>query len=412
MSMADDVKFTLTTMTDDDIVRQAGGKQVQNAENYFLRGEPKPYAGGLFDPAIFGKMKSCTCGFKRAKSKTDPPSVCPHCKTLVFSNEDDYMRNSAFFKLSIPVIFPYKITKLWDILKRMGIAPIKHEGDSTGQWYDKLRLLWNTEYHIQKVSGDGEYRLKDSSGKKYDLIVGEVNETTEYSEIGLVGLYNLQKYTLDNSPIDFSQYLNTCLPITSSYFRYSPLKKRNGAYSVSLDDQTILYAAIIEMNKLMGSVLSNFVASPIDTATVMHNINMMVVKQMNSVELLRGGKYHTIRENMRQRVKRSGRANIYPALDLDMDHVYIPRSLAYTALNQDIIDRLAEVMGYEDARRAYEQVTPEATKAFEEINDESMVLLLRNPTLHKMNLMAFHPILSDEPAIGIPIEVCPSYNAD
>ena len=55
--------YTLSPMSDEEIINLAKGKEVLNEGNYFLRAkEPKPIAGGLYDPAIFGRIGSCSYG--------------------------------------------------------------------------------------------------------------------------------------------------------------------------------------------------------------------------------------------------------------------------------------------------------------------------------------------------------------
>lgn len=384
--MGNDVMFTLNTMTDADIIAQAGGKEVLNAKDYNLKGKDadgRPISGGLFDPAIFGKVKVCTCGFTRSKDSTSPPKVCPHCKTVVFSNGEEWRRNSAFFRLTIPVIFPYKVEKFWGVLKKDGLEPVKPQNlqGTTGTWQSKLILLWNTAYHVEKTDEVKDQLLKDSSGEKYKLVKTEVDDYTPYQEIGLIGLYNLQSYELiGGGPIDFSQYLNTVIPITSTYFRNEAPMKRNGQSTLELGPRTIMYRSIITYATQMSTMISGFASSSIDMATIYHNLNILVANMMNTSELLGGGKYHTVRDNMRTRVTRSGRANISPALDIDMDHVKIPRSLAYEALNGDVINKLAEIMDYSEAKEEVRRHTPRAEEAFRELVDQSMVILLRNPT--------------------------------
>lgn len=390
--MAEDVVFTLHTMTDDDIIRQADGKEVMNADDYNLKGKDpdgRAISGGLFDPALFGSRRRgiCSCGFTKTKDSKSPPVRCPHCKALVFSNAEDYQRNSAFFRLSIPVIFPYKIEKFYGLLRREGIEPVKPENvkGGTGTWQSKLVLLWNTSYHVERTEDKGKQILEDENGDKYELIRKEVDDLTPYSEIGLIGLYNLQKYKfIGGERIDFSQYLNTVIPITSTHFRNEVPDRRNGQAVLELSKKTVQYRALITYSKQMSTIIINNVGSSIDIATIYHNLNMMVCTLINTTEFLQGGKFHTTRDNMRTRVTRSGRANISPALDIDMDHVKIPRSLAYEALNGDIVNKLAEIMDYSEAKEEVRKHSVRAEQAFREIVDQSMVILLRNPTLHKV----------------------------
>ena len=415
----DDEKYlyTLSPMTDDDIIAQAKGKEVLNEGNYFLRAkEPKPIAGGLYDPAIFGRIGRCECGLTRLPRGTNEVKTCPNCKTIVFANPEDYMRNMAYYRLSIPIIFPYKVDKFWNELHALRLPPYRptyqtSEGKdkkySSSQWYQKLILLWNTAWEIVPKD-DRLLSITTPEGEEKSLRISEVVHDTPRECIGLVGLFNLQGCTYRGQVLDFKKYLNTCFPIISVHFRPSSFQRGVLQY----DKRTIMYSAIIQLSKNINYFAVNFLEDSVDIATMMHNLNMLICIDTNESELLKTGKYHTIRDNTRQRVKRSGRANIFPALDLDMNHVYIPRSLAYKCLDGDIIKSLGETYGQTDARKMYETQDPKAIEVFKELIDKSMVILLRQPVLHKFSIVALHPVLTDEPGIGIPIEICEPLNAD
>ena len=378
----EDSKFELLPMTDEDIVRKADHKQVLNYGDYNLHGNPKPIKGGLFDPSIFGSVnrRVCSCGFTKVRDTESPPKRCPNCKDLVFSRIEDYENNSAYYQLSIPVVFPYRAETFFATLKRNGINPVKpQELRSTAGWSTKLLIIWDNYFKPVKTE-DNDCFMTDSTGEKYNLEIGEVDDFTERQYIGLIGLYNLKSYNLKN-PIEFDKFINRNIPITSTYFRRSALGRRGGRTILDLDRQTILYTAIIRYDSEMRTkVLPNLIGSSIDQATAYYNLNLLVAKMMNSISLLQGGKFHLTRNQLRTRVKRSMRANITPALDLNMDQVYVPRAMAYEALNGDIRARLSEMMSPAEAREEYVQHTPRAEGIFREIVDESMVLLLRNPT--------------------------------
>ena len=402
--MADEVLFTLTPLTDKDIIRLSKGREVLNNKDLKLDVKSKipEESGGLYDPAIFGQSKVCKCGATRLKTG-DPTKVCPNCKTVVYPTAEEWKNSFAFYRLNAPYIFPYKVSKFMKVLSDLGIIPMKLD-KPTPTWSGALLRLWNSAYKIEPTDKKSEALLvKDD--QFYKVTISEVAPDTDYNIIGLIGLYELQAYrTVDGKQIDFSNYLNLCLPITSTAFRrYNLLQLEKPI--LQLDDKTLEYKAIIEFNLLL-STYSAFVDSAVDRATMLFNLNMLIAKVTNDSDLLQSGKYHTTRDNVRQRVKRSMRANIIPALDIDMNHIKIPRSLAYTALNGDIVTALIERFGMDryEAIREYNSQTTRATKVFQEIIDSSMVVTLRNPTLHKYNLVALHPILSDEPAIGIPIK--------
>ena len=274
--MANNVMFELQTMTDEDILRECGGKEVYNIGDYDLTGDPKSVSGGLFDPAIFGKYKRCVCGFTKSKDSTSPPQVCPHCKTIVFSNQEDYERNSACFRLSSPVIYPYKVEKFWAELSKMNLKPPKPQGfvGSTGTWNAKLILLWNTAYILEPTTDDSKARVTNSKGDKFELKIEEVDDYTDSRFIGLVGLYNLQDYLVDGVKPDFSQYLNLYIPITSTYFRPIHLGRRGGRNIAELDSKTIMYRSIIEFSKKSTTLRISHLSSSIDYATLAHNLNI------------------------------------------------------------------------------------------------------------------------------------------
>lgn len=410
--MADKVLFTLTPLTDKDIIRLSKGREVLNNKDLKLDVKSKipEESGGLYDPAIFGQNKVCKCGATRLKAG-DSVKVCPNCKTVVYPTADEWKNSFAFYRLSAPYIFPYKIQKFMSVLSNLGITPAPL-GKPAPTWSGSLLRLWNSSFKAEPTD-DRKEALLVKGDQFYKLTVSEVKPDTDYNIIGLIGLYELQAYKDRNgNQIDFSEYLNLCLPITSTAFRrYNLLELEKPI--LQLDDKTLEYKAIIEFNLLL-STYSAFVDSAVDRATMLYNLNMLIAKVTYDSDILQSGKFHTTRDNVRQRVKRSMRANIIPALDIDMNHIKLPRSLAYTALNGDIVTALIEQYGMDryEAIKEYNSQTTRATKVFQDIVDASMVVTLRNPTLHKYNLVALHPILSDEPAIGIPIDICGIMNGD
>ena len=406
------ILYTLSPLTDEEIIKLAESKEVRNDEDVDLSlGVVRGKSGGLYDPAIFGRKRSCICGSVKI-TKDGKRTVCPNCHTIVFPTDEEFQKNIAYYRLKIPVVYPYKIARLFSELSSYGIGPYKDNKMKlkSNSWKVKLIMLWNTAWTIVPYE-EGKPKLTKGN-EVYSLDIKEVDDRTPKDEIGLIGLYCLQDYEVNGRKFDLSKYLNTCIPITSTAFRPYSVTKVNGKKRMEIDKRTILYKAIIAMNMNLANTVNLVLDSSIDAAAVFHNLNMLVAIDMFSSDLLKSGKEHTIRDNTRQRVKRSARANIFPALDLDMNHVYVPRSLAYECLNGDIVDKLAEVYDRADAKKMYQRQDPKAIQAFQEIVDSSITVLLRQPVLHKFSMVALYPVLTDEPGIGIPIEICTPLNAD
>jgi hypothetical protein len=98
-----------------------------------------------------------------------------------------------------------------------------------------------------------------------------------------------------------------------------------------------------------------------------------------------------------------------------MNQVYVPKKFAYQALQIDIIQKLLDTYNYlndYDCITLYKNQDQKAIDAFYEIVNNSMITMVRNPSLHKFNLQAFYPLIWDELAIGFPIEVHQAFNAD
>ena len=124
------------------------------------------------------------------------------------------------------------------------------------------------------------------------------------------------------------------------------------------------------------------------------------------------GKEGFIRDGLlAKRLHRSGRAVIVPAPDLDVDRVYLPLEFA--------VEWYGEWTNMKDfeKRRILEGDSAERQRwvcTFNELakSKKPLVLLNRQPSLHRHSIQAFYPLFWTERAIGLPIMVCKGFNAD
>jgi len=122
------------------------------------------------------------------------------------------------------------------------------------------------------------------------------------------------------------------------------------------------------------------------------------------------------RENLLgKRVDYSGRSVIVTGPELKLHQCGLPKSMALELFQPFIIRRLRE-LGYADtiksAKRMLERRAEEVWDILEEVIQHHPVLLNRAPTLHRMGVQAFEPVLVEGNAIRIHPLVCESYNAD
>src|SRR5437588_4984719 len=128
------------------------------------------------------------------------------------------------------------------------------------------------------------------------------------------------------------------------------------------------------------------------------------------------GKQGQFRENrLGKRVHCSARSVIVVGPDLKLHQCGLPKKIALELFQPFIIRRLKE-LGYADtiksAKKMLERKDKEVWDILEEVIHEHPVLLNRAPTLHRMGIQAFEPVLVEGKAIQVHPLVCHAFNAD
>jgi len=132
-------------------------------------------------------------------------------------------------------------------------------------------------------------------------------------------------------------------------------------------------------------------------------------------DMLRGKKGRFRRNLLGKRVDYSGRSVIVVGPELEMDQVGLPKKMALELFKPFVIKKLLDkelAYNVRGASRLIEEETEEVWASLEEVVKEKLVLLNRAPTLHRLGIQAFWPILIEGSAIKIHPFVCKAYNAD
>jgi DNA-directed RNA polymerase subunit beta' len=128
------------------------------------------------------------------------------------------------------------------------------------------------------------------------------------------------------------------------------------------------------------------------------------------------GKKGRFRQNLLgKRVDYSGRSVIVVGPELKLYQCGLPKSMALELFKPFIIRKLEEkgyVQTVKSAKKLVEQERPEVWDILEEIIKDHPVLLNRAPTLHRLGIQAFEPVLIEGKAIRIHPLVCSAFNAD
>jgi DNA-directed RNA polymerase subunit beta' len=132
-------------------------------------------------------------------------------------------------------------------------------------------------------------------------------------------------------------------------------------------------------------------------------------------DMLKGKQGRFRRNLLGKRVDYSGRSVIVIGPELELHQCGLPKSMALELFQPFVINRLVAsnyAINVKGAKRIIEQQRPEVWEVLEEAVKERPVLLNRAPTLHRLGIQAFEPILVDGDAIQIHPLVCAAFNAD
>jgi DNA-directed RNA polymerase subunit beta' len=144
--------------------------------------------------------------------------------------------------------------------------------------------------------------------------------------------------------------------------------------------------------------------------------SQVVASPLRSLSDMLRGKQGRFRQNLLgKRVDYSGRSVIVVGPELTLSQCGLPKEMALEMFKPFVL-REVIIRGYapniKSAKRFIEKRSPEVFDILEEITRNHPVLLNRAPTLHKLGIQAFYPVLIEGSAIALHPCVCAGYNAD
>ncbi len=172
-------------------------------------------------------------------------------------------------------------------------------------------------------------------------------------------------------------------------------------------------SVIIKNEKRM---LQEAVDSLFDNSKKVKSLKAGAKRSLKSLSDMIKGKQGRFRQNLLgKRVDYSGRSVIVVGPDLKLNQCGIPKSMALELFKPFVFGRLEEkglANTIKQARRLVDKEKPEVWDALEDVIKEHPVLLNRAPTLHRLGIQAFDPVLIEGKAIQLHPLVCTAFNAD
>lgn len=430
-----------------DTIRSWSSGEVTKAETINYRTQ-KPERDGLFCERIFGPVNDfeCNCGkYKKIRYKG---IICDRCGVEVTSSVVRRER-MGHIDLVIPIahtiyyqVPPSKISLILGISSNEIESIVNYEVyivlDKGSSPYKNLDLISDEDYLENKNKYEGFIADTGANAIKYllthldlDDLAAELRSKIKLEQSRRFALLRRLRVieAFRSSGAKPEWMILSVLPIIPPDLR--PLVPLDGGRYVTADLNDLYKRVIVRNNRLKHLlaiktpeiILKNEKRMLQDAVDALFNnekrtrpIRGKGNRPLKSIcEILRG-KQGRFRHNLLgKRVDYSGRSVIVVDPNLNLSQCSIPKEMALELFKPIIYRKLEEkgvVEGEKSAKVLYKRETPEVWEVLEEVIREHPVMLNRAPTLHRVSVQAFFPVLSEYRAIGIHPMVCPPFNAD
>lgn len=449
-SQSEDFDAIRITLASPDMITTWSYGEVKKPETINYR-TFKPERDGLFCAKIFGPVNDyeCLCGkYKRLKHRG---VVCEKCGVEVTLTKVRRER-MGHIELASPVAhiwflksLPSRIGLLLDMTLRdierilyFESYVVVNPGMTT---LERGQLLTDEEYYQAIEENGDEFDAKMGAEAVYELLhtidlpkeVERLREEIEStrSETKLKKLTKRLKLveSLKNSGNRPEWMVMTVLPVLPPELR--PLVPLDGG-RFATSDLNDLYRRVINRNNRLKRLLElnapdiivrnekrmlqESVDALLDNGRRGRAITGTNKRPLKSLADMIKGKQGRFRQNLLgKRVDYSGRSVIVVGPTLKLHQCGLPKKMALELFKPFIFSRLqrkALATTIKAAKRLVEQSKPEVWDILEEVIREHPVMLNRAPTLHRLGIQAFEPVLIEGKAIQLHPLVCTAFNAD
>ncbi len=463
-AMRDITSITIGLASPDDILSRSYG-EVTKPETINYRSF-RPEKDGLFCEKIFGPTRDweCFCGkYKRIRYKG---IICDRCGVEV-TQKSVRRERMGHIGLAVPVVHiwffraqPSKIGNIIGISLKELEKIIYYESyvvlnpGITG--LSRLDLISEDQYfEVMNSLPDGNEKLDDDDPKKFVAKIGgdavkEILKKTNVEELSKQLREAVKVETSQQKKADFLKRLRVLeafkeeegkvpnrpewmvlnyIPVIPPELR--PLVPLEGGRFATSDLNDLYRRVIIRNNRLKRLIdikapevilrnekrmLQEAVDALFDNSRRGSAVRSDNNRPLKSLSDMLKGKQGRFRQNLLgKRVDYSGRSVIVVGPELKLHQCGLPKDMAVELFKPFIIRKLIE-RGHnktvKSARKVVDRKDPIIWDILAKIIEGHPILLNRAPTLHRLGIQAFQPILIDERAIQLHPMVCTAFNAD
>ena len=410
----------------------------------------KPERDGLFCERIFGPVKDWNCHCGKYKGIRYRGVVCDRCGVEVTQVKVRRER-LGHIELAVQVShiwyfksLPSRIGALLDISMRNLERILYYESyvviDPRGAPVEELQLLTEEDlFEVQEAGGDPDVEMgapavrrlleqidiEDLSAELRKNIRVETSIQRKQESLKRLKVVEAFRQSenrpewmiLDNIPV-IPPDLRPLVPLEGGRFATSDLNdlyrrviNRNNRLKKLIN---IKAPEVILRNE--KRMLQEAVDALFDNGRRSRAVRGDGNRSLKSLSDLLKGKQGRFRQNLLgKRVDYSGRSVIVVGPELKLYQCGLPKGMALELFKPFVIKKLEEkglVQTVKSAKKLVERERPEVWDILEEIIRDHCVLLNRAPTLHKLGIQAFQPILVEGKAIRLHPLVCAAFNAD
>lgn len=409
-------KIAVSIMTYEKVIELSSGKVTIPKTMDMSLQNPRPFRSGLLCEEIFGTLQlECHCGKYKGRKYID--MTCPNCGIQITKRSELYKR-LGHIKLTLPVIHPLAtkgLAKLFNLSKKI----VKDLIDC------KLYIKYFPEKSSGLISRRG-INIGFKVIKKFKVI--ENNNVTLLSEfifkvVDWENTYKTNEYlhSISINPLD---YVLKAILVAPSGIRL-PLKRADGKYIDS--GLNVLYKKILLRCNRIRKILPHkppmaikllewkLLQRAVNNLYVYGTLDIRGNKLKSLLEMIKGKNGLPRNNLLGKRLDFSGRSVIVGNPQLPIDTISIPIKMAVELYKPFIFNKLKEmkiVSTIKEARIIVKNDKNVVKKVLLEVIKDKVVMLNRQPTLHRYGIQGFKVKVHTGHAIQIPPIVMSPFNAD
>ena len=437
-------------LASDEKIREWSKGEVKKPETINYR-TLKPEKDGLFCERIFGPVKDweCHCGkYKRIRYKG---VVCDRCGVEVTKSKVRRER-MGHIELAAPVAhiwyfkgIPNRIALMLDVSPRavekvvyFASYIVTDKGTSN---LDKCQILSEKEYHeAEEKYGVGSFKAEMGAEalrklleeidveKLSEKLKKELVKASEQKKAKIIKrLDTVEAFKLSGNRPEWM--VMNVIPVIPPDLR--PMVQLDGG-RFATSDLNDLYRRVINRNNRLKRLLElgapeiivrnekrmlqESVDALIDNSRRGRPVTGAGGRALKSLSDLLKGKQGRFRQNLLgKRVDYSGRSVIVVGPELKIYQCGVPKEMAVELFKPFVMKELVSrnlAHNIKNAKRMVERLDPAVWEVLEDVIKDHPVMLNRAPTLHRLGIQAFEPVLVEGRAIKLHPLVCTAFNAD